>query len=123
MSYEDCALIGHFDSIESLKKIDISEQLRDKGSKLFLIVKLKKRELKKLKEKKEWTDDDAVTLPPSIRASYNEEPCSLIIRITNYTVNIYDLSTKRALWTPGPLKETANTLIEMTKSQKELAKI
>ncbi len=123
MSYEDCALIGHFDSIESLKKIDISEQLRDKGSKLFLIVKLKKRELKKLKEKKEWTDDDAVTLPPSIRASYNEEPCSLIIRITNYTVNVYDLSTKRALWTPGPLKETANTLIEMTKSQKELAKI
>ena len=123
MSYEDCALIGHFDSIESLKKIDISEQLRDKGSKLFLIVKLKKRELKKLKEKKEWTDDDAVTLPPSIRASYNEEPCSLIIRITNYTVNVYDLSTKRALWTPGPLKETANTLIEMNKSQKELAKI
>lgn len=123
MSYEDCALIGHFNSIESLKKIDISEQLRDKGSKLFLIVKLKKRELKKLKEKKEWTDDDAVTLPPSIRASYNEEPCSLIIRITNYTVNVYDLSTKRALWTPGPLKETANTLIEMTKSQKELAKI
>ena len=123
MSYEDCALIGHFDSIESLKKIDISEQLRDKGSKLFLIVKLKKRELKKLKEKKEWTDDDAVTLPPSIRASYNEEPCSLIIRITNYTVNVYDLATKRALWTPGPLKETANTLIEMTKSQKELAKI
>ena len=123
MSYEDCALIGHFDSIESLKKIDISEQLRDKGSKLFLIVKLKKRELKKLKEKKEWTDNDAVTLPPSIRASYNEEPCSLIIRITNYTVNVYDLSTKRALWTPGPLKETANTLIEMTKSQKELAKI
>ena len=123
MSYEDCALIGHFNSIESSKKIDISEQLRDKGSKLFLIVKLKKRELKKLKEKKEWTDDDAVTLPPSIRASYNEEPCSLIIRITNYTVNVYDLSTKRALWTPGPLKETANTLIEMTKSQKELAKI
>ena len=123
MSYEDCALIGHFDSIESLKKIDISEQLRDKGSKLFLIVKLKKRELKKLKEKKEWTDDDAVSLPPSIRASYNEEPCSLIIRLTNYTVNVYDLSTKRALWTPGPLKETANTLIEMTKSQKELAKI
>lgn len=123
MSYEDCTLIGCFDSIESLKKIDVSEQLRDKGSKLFLIVRLKKRELKKLKGKKEWTNDDAVTLPPSVRATYNEEPCSLIVRITNYTVNVYDLSTKRALWTPGPLKETANTLIEMTKSQKELAKM
>ena len=123
MSYEDCTLIGRYDSIESLKKIDVSEQLRDKGCKLFLIVKLKKREFKKLKEKREWINDDAVTLPPSVRASYDEEPCSLIVRITNYTVNVYDLSTKRALWTPGPLKETANTLIEMTKSQKELAKI
>lgn len=123
MSYEDCTLIGCFDSIESLKKIDVSEQLRDKGCKLFLIVKLKKREFNKLKKKREWTNDDTVTLPPSVRATYDEEPCSLIVRITNYTVNVYDLSTKRALWTPGPLKETANTLIEMTKSQKELAKI
>ena len=123
MSYEDCTLIGCFDSIESLKKIDVSEQLRDKRCKLFLIVKLKKREFNKLKKKREWTNDDAVTLPPSVRTTYDEEPCSLIVRITNYTVNVYDLSTKRALWTPGPLKETANTLIEMTKSQKELAKI
>ena len=94
MSYEDCTLIGSYDSIESLKKIDVSEQLRDKGSKLFLIVRVKKRELKKLKEKREWVDDDAVTLPPSVRATYDEEPCSLIVRITNYTVNVYDLSSK-----------------------------
>ena len=123
MYYENCSLIGRIDSIESLKNIDVSEQLRDKGTKLFLIVKLKKREFKKIKEKSNWTNDDAVTLPPSVRASYNEEPCSLIVRITNYTVNVYDLSTKRALWTAGPLKETANILIEMTKSKKELARI
>ena len=47
MSYEDYSLIGRIDSIESLKNIDVSEQLRDKGTKLFLIVKLKKREFKK----------------------------------------------------------------------------
>ena len=123
MYYENCSLIGRIDSIESLKNIDVSEQLRDKGTKLFLIVKLKKREFKKIKEKSNWTNDDAVTLPPSVRASYDEEPCSLIVRITNYTVNVYDLSTKRALWTAGPLKETANILIEMTKSKKELARI
>lgn len=123
MSYEDCSLIGRIDSIESLKNIDVSEQLRDKGTKLFLIVKLKEREFKKIKEKSNWTNDEAVTLPPSVRASYDEEPCSLIVRITNYTVNVYDLSTKRALWTAGPLKETANILIEMTKSKKELARI
>lgn len=123
MSYEDYSLIGRIDSIESLKNIDVSEQLRDKGTKLFLIVKLKKREFKKIKEKSNWTNDEAVTLPPSVRASYDEGPCSLIVRITNYTVNVYDLSTKRALWTAGPLKETANILIEMTKSKKELARI
>jgi hypothetical protein len=121
MSYKDCTLLGNYNCIEDLISLNLDEQLKNKSARLFLIVKVKEDEFEQLKQQKNWIDDDAITLPPSIRESYNKEGNALVLRITNYTVNVYDISSKRALWTAGPLQATANSLLEMMKPEKELA--